>query len=106
MGPTGLTRDGIYRDENTFAMLCLLLGLPFVYYLGWELKKKWIRLFLWVFIPFGWHAIFLTGSRGGLLGSIVIMVLILFISNKKILVLPLLLIFVIFYQLESWRYYA
>ncbi|SEA45090.1 probable O-glycosylation ligase, exosortase A-associated [Desulfuromusa kysingii] len=100
MGPTSVFGQGIYRDENTFAMF-FVSGLPFVYYLGWQIKKKWLKLLLWSFIPLGWHAIFLTGSRGGLLGSIVIMMTILILSNRKILAFPLVLVFMLFYQLQA-----
>lgn len=100
MGPTTVFGEGIYRDENTFAMF-FVSGLPFIYYLGWEIKTKWLKLLLWAFIPFGWHAIFLTGSRGGLLGTVVIMITLLLLSHRKILVIPLMLIFLLFYQLQA-----
>lgn len=66
-GPKGLSGGGIYSDQNTFAML-FVVGLPFIYYFGWYFKKKLYRYAFWCLIPLGWHAVFLTGSRGGLLG--------------------------------------
>ncbi len=66
-GPIPPTGGGIYKDENAFAML-FVTGLPFIYYFGFLFKKTFLRLLLWLIIPLGWHAAFLTGSRGGLLG--------------------------------------
>lgn len=66
-GPNAPGSSSIYRDENAFAML-FVTGLPFLYYLGYSFRNKLIRYGLWLVIPFGWHAIFLTGSRGGLVG--------------------------------------
>ena len=100
MGPSSIDGGSIYRDENAFAML-FVTGLPFVYYLGWDLKTIWIRWTLWAMIPLGWHAIFLTGSRGGLLSLGAAMLSVLFMSNRKILVLPLMVFFLIFYQWQS-----
>jgi putative inorganic carbon (hco3(-)) transporter len=90
-GPSGLGTGSLYADENTFAML-FVTGLPFIYYLGWYVRSRVLRLILWLFIPFGFHAIFLTGSRGGLLGMGVIVLVAAFLSPRKIV--GLLLIFV------------
>jgi O-antigen ligase len=76
-------------------------GLPFIYYLGFELGKKWQRVALWAVIPFGWHAIFLTGSRGGLLGLVVVVIAVLLFARRKILVIPMMVLFVIFYQWQA-----
>ena len=66
-GPVDLAGNALYKDENTFAML-FVLGAPFLFYLGLYSKRWYMRYGLWLVIPFTWHAIFLTGSRGGLLG--------------------------------------
>jgi hypothetical protein len=100
LGPASVDGGSIYRDSNVFAML-FVTGLPFIYYLGWELKNKWLRWLLWAIIPLGWHAVFLTGSRGGLVGIAVIVTLVLILSNRKILTLPLLLFFLVFYQWQA-----
>ena len=81
-GPKSLT-GGQYVDENSFAML-FVTGLPFLYYMGFLIKRRLIRYCLWLVIPFGWHAIFLTGSRGGLLSLGVIVAMTAFRSPKKI----------------------
>lgn len=66
-GPAGLNGANIYYDQNTFAMV-FVTGLPFLYYLGWSLRNKILRVLVWLIIPFGWSGVFLTGSRGGLVG--------------------------------------
>ena len=83
-GPSGGTGGQIYSDENTFAML-FVSGIPFLFYMGLYLKKKWLRWMLWLIIPFGWHAIFLTGSRGGLVGLSATLMLLAFRSPKKMI---------------------
>ncbi len=56
-----------YADENVFAMV-FVVGAPFFYYLAYLWRSKILRLLTWCTIPFSWHAVFLTASRGGLLG--------------------------------------
>ncbi len=73
-GPTGQFGGTVYQDENAFAMF-FVTGLPFLYYGGLALKNKLYRYGMWLAIPFGWHAIFLTGSRGGLVGLGVIILM-------------------------------
>jgi O-antigen ligase len=62
--PDGL---GIYSDENNFAVL-FIVGAPFLYYFGRYLGKSPWKWAVWAIIPFSWHAVFLTASRGALLG--------------------------------------
>lgn len=66
-GPVGLAGGSIYVDENTYALL-FVTGVPFLYFVGHLQKRMWLKYGLWLIIPFSWHAVFLTGSRGGLLG--------------------------------------
>jgi putative inorganic carbon (HCO3(-)) transporter len=68
-GPYDLQLNGPYYDENNFAAF-FVATMPFIWYLGNTVNRKWIRWALLLFIPFGWHALFLTGSRGGLLGMV------------------------------------
>lgn len=82
-GPSGPYGGSIYRDENAIAML-YVVGIPFLYYLGHSCTKKLFRYALWLIIPLGWHAIFLTGSRGGLLGLGVTILIISFRARKKV----------------------
>jgi len=67
-GPVDLRGLGLYADENNFAMF-FVVSIPFLFYLGWFFKQWYLRWGLWLAIPFAWHAIFLTASRGGLLGA-------------------------------------
>jgi len=100
MGPQDIRGGGIYGDENAFAML-FVTGSSFIYYLGWKINKKWLRWGLWAVIPLSWHAIFLTGSRGGLVGLVVVVLCVLLLSNRKLFALPMLLFFVGFYQWQG-----
>lgn len=83
---------GMYYDENYFAIL-FVLATPIFYYLSVGTTSRVIRYGLWFSIPFTWHALFLTGSRGALLALAIGCVYIFFRSfNKKasvILVLAL-----------------
>jgi putative inorganic carbon (hco3(-)) transporter len=74
--------SSLYKDENVFAML-FVTGLPFLYYLGKYYKNKIVKWLLWGLIPFGWHAIFLTGSRGGLVGLGVVTAFAAFREKRK-----------------------
>ncbi len=100
MGPLDISGGSIYADENVFAML-FVTGSPFIYYLGLEIKKKWLRWGLWAIIPLSWHAIFLTGSRGGLVGLVVVVVGVLLLTNRKLFALVMILFFLGFYQWQS-----
>lgn len=100
MGPRSVDGGSIYGDENNFAML-FVTGIPFIFYMGWELQKKWQRYLLWALIPMGWHAVFLTGSRGGLLGLGVTVLLTVFLAGRKFLALPLIVLFIVFFQWQA-----
>lgn len=93
MGKMGLYRlngpGGIYGDENAFAML-FVMGIPFLYFMGDCYQNKFVKYLLWLAIPFAWHAIFLTGSRGGLIGIGVVTIFITLRSRRKILGLAVL----------------
>lgn len=76
--------NGNYKDENTFAMF-FVLGIPFLYFMGCYYQNRFLRYMLWGTIPFAWHAIFLTASRGGLLGIGVVTLFIGYRSKSKLL---------------------
>lgn len=99
MGPSS-PLGAIYKDENAFAML-FVAGTPFIYYLGWQFKRIWMRLGLWLIIPLAWHAIFLTGSRGGLLGIGIVVLSMVFLSKRRMMAIPLLLVFLVFFQWQA-----
>jgi probable O-glycosylation ligase (exosortase A-associated) len=67
-GPTSLNGagGGTYEDENSFATL-FVATVPFLWYMGLSVRSAMFRYLLWAVIPFVWHAVFLTGSRGGFL---------------------------------------
>ena len=90
---------GIYGDENAFAML-FVMGIPFLYFMGNYYKKKVIKYILWGSIPFGWHAIFLTGSLGGLIGLSVITLFIALRSKRRsfLVAIPTALLIAFLYQ--------
>lgn len=100
MGPRSIDGGSIYRDENVFAVV-FVTGIPFIYYTALELQRKWQRYLILLLIPAGWHAIFLTGSRGGLLGVGVVVFGTILLSKRKFLALPLLVLFFVFYQWQA-----
>ncbi len=95
-GPRDITGSGIYKDENNFAML-FVVAIPFFFYFGWYFKRFLWRYGSWLVIPFSWHAIFLTASRGGLLGAAFVSLLSAFRSPKKIIGVLLIPAFIIAY---------
>jgi O-antigen ligase len=83
-GPVDAYGVSVYSDENNFSML-FVVALPFLWYLGHAFRSRWIRWGMWLVIPFGWHAIFLTASRGGLVGIAATTLLIAWRSKNKAL---------------------
>lgn len=75
---------GNYADENAFAMF-FVMGMPFLYFMGFYYKNKFIKYLLWGCIPWTWHAIFLTASRGGLIGIGVVTLFIAYRSKSKLM---------------------
>jgi len=100
MGPRGIDGGGIYGDENAFAML-FVTGLPFIYFMGFAVNKKWLRYALWAVIPLGWHGVFLTGSRGGLIGLAVITLLSAIWSKKRLIGIMLMPLFIFAYYWQG-----
>lgn len=82
MGPYSIYGDTLYKDQNNFASL-FVAGLPFIFYMAFLLQSRWQRMLLWLFIPLSLHALFLTGSRGGLL-SLAVVVVAGSVKNKKL----------------------
>jgi probable O-glycosylation ligase (exosortase A-associated) len=81
-GPATLGGNGPYVDANNFAAF-FVASLPFIWYMGFTLKHPALRAALWLVVPFGWHALFLTGSRGGLLGMVAVLGLIVLRSGQR-----------------------
>jgi len=100
MGPHSITGASIYADENTFAMF-FVSGIPFLFYFGLYQLKGIKRYLLWLLVPMGWHAIFLTGSRGGLVGLSVTLFMGVMFSNKKKLAFLIIPLFFVAYQWQA-----
>jgi len=82
-GRLGGPLDSVYFDENYLAML-YVLATPVLYYLGVVRTNLLLRYGIWSLIPLTWHALFLTGSRGGLVSLAATCIFIFFRSyNKK-----------------------
>lgn len=82
-GRLGGMPKSVYIDENYLAML-YVLATPVLYYIGVARSHVIVRYGIWMIIPLSWHALFLTGSRGGLLSVAVVCIYIFFRSyNKK-----------------------
>lgn len=66
-GPVSITGAGIYYDQNYFAVL-FVTGAPFLYFLSKQYASAIVKMVVLGTILFSWNAIFLTASRGALLG--------------------------------------
>jgi putative inorganic carbon (HCO3(-)) transporter len=83
-GPISITGQGIYYDQNDFAVL-FVAGFPFLYYLGEYLGIRAVKWVLWFVTIFSWHAIFLTASRGAVVGVAAILLAFAVRSRSKML---------------------
>ena len=99
-GPVDVYGRGSYSDENNFAMV-FVVAQPFLWYLGHAVKAKWLRWGLWLIIPFAWHAVFLTASRGGLIGLALTGLVMVLRTRRRALGLMLLPAFIIAYQWQA-----
>jgi putative inorganic carbon (hco3(-)) transporter len=99
-GPVDVYGAGLYADENQFAMLFVVLQ-PFLWYLGHAVKQQWLRWSLWLIIPFTWHAVFLTGSRGGLIGLAVTLAVMVIRSKHRALAVLLIPAFLVAYHWQA-----
>ncbi len=66
MGPRG----SIYKDENVFSTL-FMIGMPFLLFSFFYIKKILFKYPIILMIPFLWHSLFLVGSRGAMLATLV-----------------------------------
>ncbi|MEZ5657357.1 MAG: O-antigen ligase family protein [Burkholderiaceae bacterium] len=99
-GPTNPAGQGPYLDENNFSLF-FVATLPLLWHISLLVKQWWWRGALLLFIPFGWHAIFLAGSRGGLLGLGIITFVIGFRSKYRKIGLMLLPALALAYVLQA-----
>lgn len=107
MGRMGLYRlngpGGVYEDENAFSML-FVMGIPFLYFMGDCYHNKFVKYLLWLAIPFAWHAIFITGSRGGFIGIGVVTIFITLRSRRKLLGLAVLIALIVAFIWQGGDY--
>lgn len=66
MGPRG----SIYRDENVFSTI-FMIGMPFLLFSFFYIKKWWLKYSIIMVVPLLWHSLFLVGSRGAMVATIV-----------------------------------
>lgn len=59
--------EGATGDRNEMAM-AMVMGLPFLFMLGFTAKVLWQRVFAWMWMPFLAVTILMSLSRGGMLG--------------------------------------
>lgn len=81
-GPRGLNGDGIYYDQNYFAVL-FVTGAPFLYFLSKQSRKKSIAVLGVLVILLSWNAIFLTASRGALVALLAVICVFALRAKKK-----------------------
>ena len=81
-GPRGLNGDGIYYDQNYFAVL-FVTGAPFLYFLSKQPRKRIAAVIGVLIILLSWNAIFLTASRGALVALLAVICVFAFRAKKK-----------------------
>lgn len=99
-GPGGRSGSTIYSDENTFAVI-FAVGTPFLYFMGSYYPNKLVKYALWGAIPWAWHAVFLTGSRGGFLAIAFVCLYITVRSQSKLLGIGLLVALIAAFSLQG-----
>ena len=99
-GPVGPNEPGTYSDENAFALI-FVVSQPFLWHMGLAANNRLLRWAMWLAIPFAWHAVFLTASRGALVGLVVVTGLMALRSRLRLLGLALVPAFVIAYQWQA-----
>ena len=93
-GPVAIDGSGIYADENLFGTLFVVL-FPFVWYAAIAVKRIWLRWAILLIVPFVWHGVFLTGSRGALLALGAAMMVIALRMKSRSLGLGLIILFAV-----------
>jgi O-antigen ligase len=99
-GPTAVNGSGTYADENLFGAL-FVVTFPFVWYVALSTRRYWLRLALWLSVPFVWHGLFLTGSRGALLGLGAAMLVIVVRMKRRSLGIALVVLFAIAFAWQA-----
>jgi O-antigen ligase len=73
-----------YGDGNLMSVV-YVMGMPFLLLAYGYLKNKYLKYGLLIFIPLLWHAIFLFGSRGAMLGLLVATLLAVYFLKSKVI---------------------
>ena len=79
-------QQGLYSDPNSMAS-SLVLGMPFIFYTMKSYKSFFVRAILVSIMLICLWTVIISGSRGGMLGSIIMLSLIGMISRHKVLAL-------------------
>jgi len=66
MGPRG----SIYRDENVFSTI-FMIGMPFILFSFFYIRKFVHKYSIIMVLPLLWHSLFLVGSRGAMIATII-----------------------------------
>ncbi|OED38096.1 hypothetical protein AB833_20595 [Chromatiales bacterium (ex Bugula neritina AB1)] len=74
--------NSVYFDENYLGML-FVVATPLLYYIGVVRSNPIVKYAIWLTIPLSWHALFLTGSRGGILALAVTCIYLFFRSFNR-----------------------
>jgi O-antigen ligase len=81
-------------DENVFGTLFVVV-FPFAWYAFFAVKRFWWRWILLLSVPFIWHGVFLTGSRGALLALGAAMLIIALRMKSRSLGIGLIILFAV-----------
>jgi probable O-glycosylation ligase (exosortase A-associated) len=74
--------------SNTETALVLNMSLPLLFYLGKEERRRWLRLTLYGAFALTLVAVPFTYSRGGLIGTVVVLVVLFVKARRRILLVP------------------
>lgn len=99
-GPAPLAGGGMYYDQNNFAM-AFVVAQPFIWYFGANCGSKLLRVSSWLLVLLSWNAIFLTGSRGGFLGLLTTIFLLVLRSKRRVLGFALIPLFLVVFVREA-----
>jgi putative inorganic carbon (HCO3(-)) transporter len=80
--------DGSFIGDNNGLALGLNMTLPILFFLAWEEKRRWLRVTLWTTFALTVLVIPFTYSRGGFLGLVVVLALLMTRTRFKWAMLP------------------
>jgi probable O-glycosylation ligase (exosortase A-associated) len=80
--------EGSFIGDNNGLALGLNMTLPILFFLAWEEKRRWLRVTLWITFALTVLVIPFTYSRGGFLGLVVVLALLMTRTRFKWMMLP------------------